>query len=84
LSNQKSEFLNIFEGLGVENFGIFYGHLVYFPVLVCCTKKNLANLVGFVNQFGPEFSAEIFSIKNRPVAWCSGRRLRQQNRRTQV
>jgi hypothetical protein len=32
--------------------GIFYGHLVYFlvvwyifPVLVCCTKKNLATLV---------------------------------------
>jgi hypothetical protein len=27
-------------------FGIFYGHLVYiFPVLVCCTKENLATLV---------------------------------------
>jgi hypothetical protein len=27
-------------------FGIFYGHLVYiFPVLVCCTIKNLATLV---------------------------------------
>jgi hypothetical protein len=24
-------------------FGTFYGHLVHiFPVLVCCTKKNLA------------------------------------------
>jgi hypothetical protein len=24
-------------------FGIFYGYLVYiFPILVCCTKKNLA------------------------------------------
>jgi hypothetical protein len=23
-------------------FGIFYGHLVYFSVLVCCGKKNLA------------------------------------------
>jgi hypothetical protein len=27
---------------------IFYGHLVYFsPVLVCCTKKNLATLLWF-------------------------------------
>jgi hypothetical protein len=25
-------------------FGIFCGHLVFFPVLVCCTKKNLAAL----------------------------------------
>jgi hypothetical protein len=26
-------------------FGIFYGELVYFfPVLVCCTKRNLATL----------------------------------------
>jgi hypothetical protein len=23
---------------------VIYGHLVYFPVLVCCTKKNLATL----------------------------------------
>jgi hypothetical protein len=33
------------------SFGLFYGHLVYFmairyifPVLVCCTKENLATL----------------------------------------
>jgi hypothetical protein len=27
-------------------FGVFCGHLVlFFPVLVCCTKKNLATLV---------------------------------------
>jgi hypothetical protein len=26
-------------------FGISYGYLVFFPVLVCCTKKNLATLV---------------------------------------
>jgi hypothetical protein len=25
-------------------FGIFYGYLVLFPVLVCCTKNNLATL----------------------------------------
>jgi hypothetical protein len=36
----------------MEDVGIFYGHLAYFvaiwyifPVLVCCTKKNLATLV---------------------------------------
>jgi hypothetical protein len=35
----------------LQPFVIFYGHLVYFvvswyifPVLVCCTKKNLATL----------------------------------------
>jgi hypothetical protein len=28
------------------NFGTFYGYLVYFfPVLVCCPKKNLATLI---------------------------------------
>jgi hypothetical protein len=26
-------------------FGIFCSHLVYFPVLVWCTKKNLATLI---------------------------------------
>jgi hypothetical protein len=49
-----------FGGLALEDFGVFYGHLIYivycyleyfvviwyiFPVLVCCTKKNLATLV---------------------------------------
>jgi hypothetical protein len=27
------------------SFGTFYGYLVYFSVLVCCTKKNLATLL---------------------------------------
>jgi hypothetical protein len=27
------------------HFGIFCGHLVFFPVLVFCTKKNLATVV---------------------------------------
>jgi hypothetical protein len=26
-------------------FGILQGYLVHFPVLVCCTKKNLATLL---------------------------------------
>jgi hypothetical protein len=29
-SYQKSRFGHILEGLGAENVGIFYGHLVYF------------------------------------------------------
>jgi hypothetical protein len=39
-------------------FGIFYGYLVFFPVLVCCTKINQATLVAtgrnnlFWRQFG--------------------------------
>jgi hypothetical protein len=28
-------------------FGIFYGDLVYFPLLVNCSKKNLATLISF-------------------------------------
>jgi hypothetical protein len=58
-SNQKSQFWKIFEGLAMENIGIFYDHLVSFTaignilwsfgifhaVLVFCTKKNLASLV---------------------------------------
>jgi hypothetical protein len=52
-SNQTSQFGYILEGLAMEDVGIFYGTLVYFvtisfnlwlfgiffPVLVCCTKK---------------------------------------------
>jgi hypothetical protein len=66
-SKQKSHFGLIFEGLAVEDVGIFYGHLVFlrpigryvswpfknicchldfFPILVCCAKKNLATLAG--------------------------------------
>jgi hypothetical protein len=37
------------EGLAMEDVGIFYGHLVHFmvifPVLVFCSKKNLATLL---------------------------------------
>jgi hypothetical protein len=36
-------------------FDIFYGHLVYFPpVLVCCTKKNLATLSFFFEHQQPK------------------------------
>jgi hypothetical protein len=47
------EDIGIFYGYSVYlwPFGEFHGHLVYFkgylvffPVLVCCTKKNLATL----------------------------------------
>jgi hypothetical protein len=55
---KKSRFGLILEGFAMEDVGILYGHLVYlqlfwyvlwlfgifFPVLVCCTKKNLATL----------------------------------------
>jgi hypothetical protein len=48
----------IFEALGMENFGIFCGHFgifraiwcilcsfgIYFPILVYCTRKNLATV----------------------------------------
>jgi hypothetical protein len=32
-SNQKSQFGSILEGLGMENVGIFYGHLEYITVI---------------------------------------------------
>jgi hypothetical protein len=32
-SNQKSQLGKILEGLGMENAGIFYGHLEYFTVI---------------------------------------------------
>jgi hypothetical protein len=32
-SNQKSQFVYIYEGLCVENVGKFYGHLVYFMAI---------------------------------------------------
>jgi hypothetical protein len=54
ISYTKFQFLYKLEGLGVENVGTFYGYLVsicilwylviFFSVLICCTKKNLATL----------------------------------------
>jgi hypothetical protein len=32
-SNQKSKFGKIFEGLAEEDFGLFYGNLVYFTAI---------------------------------------------------
>jgi hypothetical protein len=32
-SNQKSHFGSILEGLGMEDGGLFYGHLVYFVAI---------------------------------------------------
>jgi hypothetical protein len=57
-SNQKYQFWQFFEGLAMEDVVTFNGQLVYFmafwyilrlftiyfPFLVCCAKKNLANL----------------------------------------
>jgi hypothetical protein len=46
-------------------FAIFVGHLVYFSVLVCCNKKNLATLEGnkFADVVKSNRSLEIFSYK---------------------
>jgi hypothetical protein len=62
-ANQKYQFWYILEGVGMENVGLFYGHLahfraiwyifygrlvffsylvIFFTILVYCTKKNLA------------------------------------------
>jgi hypothetical protein len=50
-------------------FGIFYGYLVYFlviwyifDVLVCCSKKNLATLVGI--KLSSSQSAIVTAAKN--------------------
>jgi hypothetical protein len=34
----------------LQPFGIFYGYLVYFSLLVCCTTKNLATLLSAKNK----------------------------------
>jgi hypothetical protein len=54
----------IINGSYLRPFGIFWGHLVYFmvfgmyfPVLVCCTKKNLATLLTstfYGHSFAPQ------------------------------
>jgi hypothetical protein len=59
-------YLHILWILGIIRiFGIFYGHLVYFaiicyffPVLVCCTKKNLATLLT-ANDSGETFQIHL-------------------------
>jgi hypothetical protein len=41
-SNQKSQFGKILDGLGIEDVGIFYGHLVYFwPFGIFCVHLVL-------------------------------------------
>jgi hypothetical protein len=64
-------------GMAMEAVGIFYGHLVYFvavwnifwsfsifsPVLVCCTKKNLATLPS-IRIFFSTFDQSIFGKLN--------------------
>jgi hypothetical protein len=59
LSYQKSQFGYILEGLGMENFGIFYCRWINFmgiwylfgsfgiftTISICCTKKKSGNLV---------------------------------------
>jgi hypothetical protein len=36
-------------------FGTFCGHLAFFPILVCCTEKNLATLI--LSHSGPAASS---------------------------
>jgi hypothetical protein len=44
-------------GYTLWQFGTFCGHWVYFPpVLVCCTKKNLATLVSMKTNGLPRCS----------------------------
>jgi hypothetical protein len=58
-------------------FGIFCGDLVYFvmiwyifPVLVCCSKKNLASLVSSTHREAASSSLEMVSIKKiKVLAW---------------
>jgi Na+/H+-dicarboxylate symporter len=70
-------------------FGLYYGHLVYFvafwhilwlfvifsPLLVCCTKKNLATLQWRRQKNGLEkktfaFYILIVSLQNVPLKAC--------------
>jgi hypothetical protein len=58
----------------MDDVGIFYGHLVYFPVLVCC-KKNLATLLtSAIYRFNRKkilasrvSTTYVDSIKNNPL-----------------
>jgi hypothetical protein len=38
---------------------IFWGHLVIFPLLVCCTKKNMATLVTSRCSFGTQIKCQV-------------------------
>jgi hypothetical protein len=57
-------------GLVMENFvicifwplGIFYGHLVYFSVLVCCINKNLATLPYILSDEIESTVTSLFSL----------------------
>jgi hypothetical protein len=77
-SNQKTQFVKTLEGLAMEDVGIFYVHLInfpaiwyiyppfgtFFPVLVCCTKKNLATLEQGVSKQTPSLFTYFVTIAN--------------------
>jgi hypothetical protein len=50
------------------SFGIFIGHLVLFPALVCCTKKNLATLVDGRNVISQPSIISLVPPAGRPVS----------------
>jgi hypothetical protein len=48
-SNQKSQFGKFFEGLAMEDIGIFYGHLVYLTASRHCCG-HLVYFFGILDQ----------------------------------
>jgi hypothetical protein len=50
----------------LQPIGIFYGYLVFFTFLVCCTKKNLATLIIWARskRLLPITSSTIFLLQN--------------------
>jgi hypothetical protein len=59
----------------LRTFGIFYEHLVHFvffryifQVLVLCTQKNLATLIGTIESIAPRYHRFFFSA----LAFLSG------------
>jgi hypothetical protein len=54
-------YLTVFLVVILIYFDVCYGHLVHFPVLVCCTKKNLATLHAWLQAIGALSSNSFFA-----------------------
>jgi hypothetical protein len=81
-SNQKSKFVELLEGLAMEDDGIFYGHLVYFTVF-CCILWTFGKVRGNLIYFFPFWyfvTRKIWQPWANPFLFCLKNGFFSQNR----
>jgi hypothetical protein len=72
-SYQKSQFCFIFESLGMENFGIFYGHFAIFKAIWCTYSIAIGYILW---SFGIYFPILVsYTEKNPPTLYLNRKHL---------